>query len=302
MPRSDAHARGGHGGSGQMLPPIGNARPQRARSGAQQRQATVIDWLAGYLSVRNPTPACGTAIAPQLPMKAKYLCLFGLLPLCVAAADAAVYGPIADIASLQAAAEHAVRREVRQGEGAMVVRVQSLDPRLRLAECDRPLSAAIAGDGQVRAHTTVAVRCEGEVHWTIYISVSIDSDFSVLVARHALARDAELSPLDFDLMPRRLPGLTTDYVTTPTLLTGQRLRKDLSSGEALSLEALTPSNVIHRGQQVTLIAATGGFEVRMSAVALSDGRLADRIRVQNLSSQRVIEGIVRSNSVVEVPL
>lgn len=86
------------------------------------------------------------------------------------------------------------------------------------------------------------------------------------------------------------------------MLTGQRLRKDLASGEALTLEALTPSNVIHRGQQVTLIAATGGFEVRMSAVALSDGRLADRIRVQNLSSQRVIEGIVRSNSVVEVPL
>jgi len=235
-------------------------------------------------------------------MKAKYLCLSSVLLLGAAAADAAVNAPITDIASLQAAAEQAVRREVRLGEGEMVVRVQSLDPRLRLAECDRPLTAAVAGDGQVRAHTTVAVRCEGEVHWTIYISVSIDSDFSVLVARHALARDAEPSPLDFELMPRRLPGLTTDYVTRPTMLSGQRLRKDLAAGEALSLEALTPSNVIHRGQQVTLIAATGGFEVRMSAVALSDGRIADRIRVQNLSSQRVIEGIVRSNSVVEVPL
>jgi flagella basal body P-ring formation protein FlgA len=40
----------------------------------------------------------------------------------------------------------------------------------------------------------------------------------------------------------------------------------------------------------------------MSAVALADGRIADRIRVQNLSSQRVVEGIVRSDSVVEVPL
>ena len=51
-----------------------------------------------------------------------------------------------------------------------------------------------------------------------------------------------------------------------------------------------------------MIAGTGGFQVRMSAVALSDGRVADRIRVQNLSSQRVIEGIVRSDNVVEVPL
>jgi flagella basal body P-ring formation protein FlgA len=285
-----------------MLPPIGNAVPQRARCGARKPDAEVIDRLADCLSVRIPTPPRGTAIAPVLRMKAKYLRLFSSLLLGSAVAGAAVNGPIADIASLQAAAEQAVRREVRQGEGEMIVRVQGLDSRLRLAECDRPLSAAVAGDGQVRAHTTVAVRCEGAVHWTIYIGVTIDSEFSALVARHALARDSEPSALDFELMPRRLPGLTTDYVTRTTMLTGQRLRKDLASGEALTLEALTPSNVIHRGQQVTLIAATGGFEVRMSAVALSDGRLADRIRVQNLSSQRVIEGIVRSNSVVEVPL
>jgi flagella basal body P-ring formation protein FlgA len=222
--------------------------------------------------------------------------------LSLAAASAALGGPIADIASLQAEAERAVRQEIPQGDGQVIVHAQNLDSRLRLAECDRPLTAAIAGDGQVRAHTTVAVRCEGAVHWTIYMSVTIESEFSVLVARHALARDAELTPLDFELMPRHLPGLTTDYVTRPAMIAGQRLRKAIGSGEALSLEALTPSNSIHRGQQVTLIAGSGGFEVRMSAVALSDGRIADRIRVQNLSSQRVIEGIVRSDSVVEVPL
>jgi flagella basal body P-ring formation protein FlgA len=184
----------------------------------------------------------------------------------------------------------------------VIVHAQNLDSRLRLAECDRPLSAAIAGDGQARAHTTVTVRCDGVVHWTVYLSVTIDSEFSVLVANRPLARDTELTAVDFDLMPRRLPGLTTDYVTKPSMLTGQRLRQAISSGEALSLEALTPSNLIHRGQQVTLIAGAGDFQVRMNAVALSDGRLSDRIRVQNLSSQRVVEGIVRSDRVVEVPL
>jgi flagella basal body P-ring formation protein FlgA len=146
------------------------------------------------------------------------------------------------------------------------------------------------------------VRCDGVVHWTVYLSVTIDSEFSVLVANRPLARDAELAAGDFDLMPRRLPGLTTDYVTKPSMLKGQRLRQAIGSGEALSLEALTPSNLIHRGQQVTLVAGAGDFQVRMNAVALSDGRLSDRIRVQNLSSQRVVEGIVRSDNVVEVPL
>jgi flagella basal body P-ring formation protein FlgA len=223
----------------------------------------------------------------------------------LAAASAALSAPLADIASLQAAAEQAVRREIpqpRPGEGQLIVHAQNLDSRLRLAECDRPLEAAIAGDGQARAHTTVAVRCQGTVHWTIYLSVSVDSEFSVLVARRAMSRDTELAPADFELTPRHLPGLTTDYVTSPAMLGGQRLRQAIASGEALSLAAITPANLIHRGQQVTLIAGTRGFQVRMSAVALSDGRLSDRIRVQNLSSQRVVEGIVRSDSVVEVPL
>jgi flagella basal body P-ring formation protein FlgA len=228
-----------------------------------------------------------------------------LMLLNLAAASVAVSAAnaqVADVASLQSAAEQAVRREIPRGDGQVIVHAQNLDSRLRLAECDRPLSAAIAGDGQARAHTTVAVRGDGGVHWTVYLSVAIDSEFSVLVANRPLARDAELTAVDFDLMPRHLPGLTTDYVTKPSMLTGQRLRQAIGSGEALRLEALTPSNLIHRGQQVTLVAGAGDFQVRMNAVALSDGRLSDRIRVQNLSSQRVVEGIVRSESLVEVPL
>ena len=235
-------------------------------------------------------------------MNAMHIRRLRLISLSLVAAGAALSAPVTDVAALQAAAEHAVRRERPRGDGQVIVHAQNLDPRLRLAECDQPLDAAITGDGQARAHTTVAVHCLGTVHWTIYLSVTIDSEFPVLVATHAMSRDAELHAADFELMPRHLPGLISDYVTKPAMLTGQRLRQSIAAGEALSLEAMTPANLIHRGQQVTLIAGSGGFEVRMSAVALSDGRLADRIRVQNLSSQRVVEGIVRSDSVVEVPL
>jgi flagella basal body P-ring formation protein FlgA len=70
----------------------------------------------------------------------------------------------------------------------------------------------------------------------------------------------------------------------------------------LSFEALAPANVIHRGQQVVLLAHSGAVEVRMNGVALADGRISERIRVQNQSSQRVVEGIVRSANEVETPL
>lgn len=224
------------------------------------------------------------------------------MALAFAAAALAAAGPMVDVSSIQDMAERAVRHEIGHTDASLIVRAQPLDPRLRLVQCGKPLSAAIAGDGQPRAHTTVAVHCDGATRWTVYVNVTINSEFPVLVARHALSRDAEVGAADFEPERRQLPGLTTDYVTDPAALVGQRLRRPVASGEALTLAALTPANVIHRGQEVTLIAGSAGFEVRMRAVALSDGRLADRIRVQNSSSQRVVEGIVRSSSVVEVPL
>jgi flagella basal body P-ring formation protein FlgA len=51
-----------------------------------------------------------------------------------------------------------------------------------------------------------------------------------------------------------------------------------------------------------LIARAGGLEVRMAGIALADGRASESIRVQNLSSQRIVEGIVRSDTLVETPL
>jgi flagellar basal body P-ring formation protein FlgA len=200
------------------------------------------------------------------------------------------------------AAQDAVRVSAGPSASELSLQPAPLDARLRLAACDRPLKGSLTGDGQLQHQTTVAVRCEGAVRWTIYTSVTVESQTSVLTARRALSRDAEISASDFQLETRRVPGVASAYVTDSAALAGQRLHLPVTAGEPLTFEALAPANLIHRGQHVVLLARTGGFEVRMDGVALADGRKSDRIRVQNLSSQRVIEGIVRSESVVEMPL
>src|SRR5580692_6129118 len=100
------------------------------------------------------------------------------LGLALAAASASS-AQITELSSIQAAAERAVRQAIPLADRQVSVHVQSLDPRLRLAVCDRPLSTAIAGDGQPRVHATVKVLCEGNVRWAIYLSADIESDFKV---------------------------------------------------------------------------------------------------------------------------
>jgi flagella basal body P-ring formation protein FlgA len=58
--------------------------------------------------------------------------------------------------------------------------------------------------------------------------------------------------------------------------------------------------VVQRGQTVTLIASGGGVSVRMAGRAMNDGLVNQRVRVENLSSGKIVEGIARSEQVVEI--
>jgi flagella basal body P-ring formation protein FlgA len=207
-----------------------------------------------------------------------------------------------DPALIRAAAAQAVHDAAGNAAPGLIANVDALDPRLRLASCPTPIHAFIAGDGQLREHTTVAVRCESGTHWTLYLGVAVQTEMPVLVAQRALARGAALVPADFTAVVRRLPGLSNNYMSDSAQLAGQSLRRPVAMGEALAAEALMTTAIVHRGQQLTLLAHANGMDVRVTVIALMDGKPDERIRVQNPSSQRVVEATVRSAQLVEVSL
>lgn len=206
-----------------------------------------------------------------------------------------------DPALLRATAEATVRQAA--GAASKLTAVAApVDPRLQLTECSAAPQGFIAGDGQLHDSTTVGVRCEAPVRWTVYLRVAISADIPVLVAKRALPRDAQPQAGDFELTKRTVPGLSSRYIGDVAQLAGRTLRRPVNIGEALAADALAVAAVIRRGQQVTVLARTGTMEIRVSGVALSDGRPAERISVRNLSTNRVVEGVVAGDSLVEVPL
>jgi flagella basal body P-ring formation protein FlgA len=225
---------------------------------------------------------------------------FALLTLLLAAAAVAA-DAVQDPESLRAAAEAAVRARAADAQHVHV-QANALDPRLRLPACGRPLVATPGGDGALRAEVPVSVRCSGAKPWSLYLVVRVESDVPVLVARRALPRDAVPVAADFELATRRVAGDASQYVGDPAALAGRRLRRPLGAGATLALDALVVAALVHRGEQVTLLARSAAVEIRVAAVALADGRPEERIRVQNPATQRVIEGVVRGPGLVEVPL
>jgi flagellar basal body P-ring formation protein FlgA len=235
---------------------------------------------------------------PAMPTKPLVFCVLALAALARTTGASATVDP----AQISTAAENAVRAQAGANASLLTLQAAPLDPRLRVANCDRALTGFLTDASALRYQTTVGVRCEGSVRWTIYTSVRVETQAVVLVARRSLARNADITAADFKLETRRVPGILSAYVTELAALTGQRLSRPVAVDEPLSFEALAPANLIRRGQAVVLLAHSGTLEVRMNGIALADGRASEHIKVQNVSSQRIVEGIVRSESVVEAPL
>ena len=146
------------------------------------------------------------------------------------------------------------------------------------------------------------MRCAGNVRWTIYVRAAISSEVNVLTARGALPRGAEPAAADFEMARRTVPGTGADYPADAAALHGLRLKLPLAAGEVLTRSKLEAAALIRRGQKVTLLARSGGIEIRVAAVALSDGRPAEHIQVQNENSRQIVEAVVRDASLVEVAL
>lgn len=202
--------------------------------------------------------------------------------------------------SISAAAEDFIRQQHPWQGMDVEIRSRALDPRTRLANCDLPLDAYLPHNSRIRANTTVAVRCQGQVNWQIFVAINTQVFATVLVAKHAIARGQVLQANQVVAERRDIAALPHGYLTDIDQQQPQRLRFAVAMGAVISPNTLEPDAAITRGQQVRLVNTQGHFNISMRGVALKEGAIGSRIQVRNNSSGRIIEGIVTSAETVAI--
>jgi flagella basal body P-ring formation protein FlgA len=203
------------------------------------------------------------------------------------------------LAAIRAAAETYVRAELPGVPGASVVSAGSLDSRLRLGRCTAPLGAGLPAGATLQARNTIGVSCP-RPSWTVYVPVTVESRISVLILKRPVAAGTRLTREDVEVQTRKVTGLVTAFLGDTSDLKGRTARRALAAGTALAVDMFVADTLVHRGQDVTLVASSGTFEVRAAGRALADAPAGARLRVQNLSSMKVVEGMVESSDVVRV--
>jgi len=205
--------------------------------------------------------------------------------------------------SIQSAAENFITEKAAASHGRIpIARAGNLDSRLRLKECDEPLEAFQPAGGRTLGNTTVGVRCPGAQPWTLYVPVKVSILEAVVVAARALSKGMILEEHDVKLSENDLADIRPGYFLDQAQVIGKQVIRSVSMGAAITTSQVKPKIQVKRGQQIDLVAVSHGLKVRMTGEALSDGASGERIRVRNLSTRVVLEGVVQSETTVRISL
>ena len=184
--------------------------------------------------------------------------------------------------------------------GTPQVSVGELDSRLKLQACDVPLETYDSPNGLNGGRGVVGVRCNGSKPWKLYVPVRVALIEQVVVSRRPLIRGQTLQADDVALAEADTSTLHHAYFTHLDDVVGLRTKRAVDAGDTLHAGLLRRERLVKRGAQVQIVATTGGLHVTMRGKALADGSHGDRIRVENLTSGRVITGTVDRRGVIVI--
>lgn len=202
--------------------------------------------------------------------------------------------------SLREAARAFLESEAAQMQGEIEVSIGRIDPRLRLARCDRPIEGFWPRGGRKMGSVTVGVRCDGEVSWSIYVRAKLAVYETVVATSRPLNRGGRVAASDVELLREDVTRLSSGYYTRTEDVVGMEVRRSVRAGMVLNRSLVKAPIMIKRGETVVIIADTGSVQVRMEGKALDAGAKGEIIEVLNRSSKQRLEAEVVSPGVVQV--
>lgn len=176
------------------------------------------------------------------------------------------------------------------------------DHRLRLQRCSVPLEIVWTQGARRVGNTSVEVRCTGNKPWTIYAPVRIRLFRPVMVAAATLTRGQVLGTADYTMEEKDIGSLLTGYIDSAKEYSNHQVKRPIRIGQVITPYMLQVPKLVRRGEQVVLLAETGGLQVHSAGVALEDGGRGETVKIRNSSSSRVVEGRVVSPGVVRIAL
>ncbi len=262
-------------------------------------------WRAGAL----PTVAAMTSGLPLcLPLLRATVLAGGLLGAGLAAAQTTAPSGTPAAADPFAAVSEQVRQLATDSAGRaglatarVEVEVGQLDPRLRLAPCQR-IEPYLPPGVPAWGRTRVGLRCvQGEKRWNVSLPVTVHVWARTPVARAALPAGTTLGAEHLELAEVDWATGSGVPVADAERLAGRVLARPLAAGSPVRPNDLKARQWFAAGETVRVVAGGPGWQVVSEAEALSPGIEGQTVRLR-AASGRLLQGRAVADRQVEVML
>lgn len=254
-----------------------------------------------FLLVLPLGAALASAVQAQSPSVSAPAVLVAAAP-ATAQPPAVAQPPSADWASVT---QRWLDAALQQRDGAaalplrMEVNVGALDPRLRLAPCNRVEPYLPAG-ARLWGRTRLGLRCaEGSTPWNVFLPVTVKAFGPAWVLTRSVPPGTVLTAADAQEMEIDWAADNSPVVAQPEQWIGQVASRALAAGQPLRQSMVRAPSVFRTGAQVRVLAQGAGFVVAGSGQALSDGGVGQTVRVR-MDNGRIVSGIVDESGTVDV--
>jgi flagella basal body P-ring formation protein FlgA len=146
----------------------------------------------------------------------------------------------------------------------------------------------------------LGVQVNGREVKRIWVDSDIQVFAAVVVASQPLAHYESLTPEKIRLERRNLGELPPQPVTSFAEVEGKQMARPAEVNQVLTTEMIELPRVVRRGSVVSLVYESAGLHVELPGRAVEPGRVGDRIRVENPSSGKVVEGQILNDRTVKV--
>jgi flagella basal body P-ring formation protein FlgA len=144
-----------------------------------------------------------------------------------------------------------------------------------------------------------SLNCKDSSSWQSRATAKVRVWLPVVVANQAIQKNQVLTEA---MLGTRLTELTQSKLSIelqPQALVGMQTKRRLQAGQVISRHLLEHKLLVEKGSHVLIRVQTQGFEASTKGVALENGQLGQRIKVQNLSSGTVLEADVVAEATVQ---
>ena len=191
------------------------------------------------------------------------------------------------------------------GQAAGTLRVEiepgRLDPRLRLAPCER-IEPYLPPGARAWGRSRVGLRCvQGPTAWNVYLPVTVKVFASAWVAAVALPAGTVLQAGQLRQAEVDWAAAATPPLADAAALLGRELARPLMPGAAVRAADLKQRQWFAAGDTVQLVARGSGFSVGGEGQALTAGIEGQPVRVRT-GNGRVLSGQAVGRHRVEVAL